>query len=145
MMSYINYVVCSMLIYSINHDQHTMMISQQAMCSYSSAASSVCNTNSYRFGVCHCVFTHFTKILPIHGKIANKQWTAIHYFLTAKYRTNISNIINWLLLFVCFNKNTQLLLKYQLGCSFTVTFVLRKIMRSLKQRHCSSSFVEQWR
>jgi hypothetical protein len=28
MMSYINYVVCSMLKYSINHDQHTMMISQ---------------------------------------------------------------------------------------------------------------------
>jgi hypothetical protein len=115
------------------------------MCSYSSAASSVCNTNSDLFDVCHCVFTHFTKILPIHGTIANKQWTAIHYFLTAKYRPKISNIINWLLLFVCFNENTQLLLKYQLGCSLTVTFVLRKIMRSLKQRHCSSSFVEQWR
>jgi hypothetical protein len=103
-------------------------------------------TQTEIFLVCgFCVFTHFTKILPIHGKIANKQWTAIHYFLTAKYRTNISNIINWLLLFVCFNENTQLMLKYQLGCSFTVTFVLRKIMRRLKQRHCSSSFVEQRR
>ena len=145
MTSYINCVVCSMLKYSINHDQRKMMMSQQAMCSYSSAATSVCNTNSDIFGVWHCVFTHFTKILPIHGKIANKQWTAIHYFLTAKYRPKISNIINWLLLFDCFNENTQLLLKYQLGCSFTVTFVLRKIMRSLKQRHCSSSFVEQCR
>ena len=104
MTSYMNCVVCSMLKYSIN----------------------VCNTNSDLFGVYHCVFTHFTNILPIHGKIANKQRTTIHYFLTTKFRTKKSNIINWLLLFVCFIENTQILLKYQLGCSFIVTFVLRK-------------------
>ena len=100
-------------------------------------------TQTQIFLMCVIVYLHISR--KYYPSIASKQWNAIHYFLTAKYRPKISNIINWLLLFVCFNENTQLLLKYQLGCSLTVTFVLRKIMRSLKQRHCSSSFVEQWR